>query len=66
MWSSVHGYALLHKRKKTSGAVKCILDMGGKGKGRFERSDGARFSKDLNHSEGFVVSIIMRNYTVLK
>lgn len=56
---------LLRKRKKTSGAVKCILDGGGIGRGRCERSDRTRFSKDLNRSEEFVVSVIVRNYMVL-
>ena len=50
MWPSVHGY-IAPQEKENTGAVTCILDMGGIGKGRFERSAGARFSKDLNHSD---------------
>lgn len=53
------------RERKHLGQLSVYWIWGGIGRGRCERSDRTRFSKDLNHSEEFVVSVIVRNYMVL-
>ena len=53
------------RERKHLGQSSVYWIWGGIGRGRFERSAGTRFSKDLNHSEEFVASVIMRNYMIL-